>query len=121
MLCGRRRSTRSCEKDSCETGVYVSRSPPAIHKNSLFLTMSVARHIGPEIFLLLRLVGFLVSFGLGFMQEANCKAFFIQCILTSIVCSASLSYPMPVAAPKMAKEVDADMLLSFPFPHTSFC
>lgn len=121
ILRGRSRHTRSYSKDSCETGGYVSRSPPAIHKNSLFLKMSVARHIGPDIFLLLTVVGFLGWVGLGFVQEGNCKAFLIQCFLTSIVCSASLFYSMPVAASKVAKEVDADMLLSFPFPHTSFC
>lgn len=58
ILRGRSRHTRSYSKDSCGTGGFVSRSPPAIHKNSLFLKMSVARHIGPDIFLLLTVVGF---------------------------------------------------------------
>lgn len=55
---------KKLQQDSCEPGAYVSRSPPATHKNSLFLAMSVAMHIGPEIFLLLRTVGFLLLFGL---------------------------------------------------------
>lgn len=128
VLCGRSRHTRSYSKNSCETGIYISRSLPAIHKNYLFLTMSVTRHMGPEIFLLLKgcgifsLVGFGVFRGVEWgegVQEGNWKAFLIQFFLS--LCSSSLSYPMPVAAPKMAKEEDTDMFLSSPFLHISFC
>lgn len=88
--------------------------------------MSVARHTGPEIFLflLLLLLLFIYLFNLFLLPCLFCvelQRLLHLMLFISIDFPPSLSYCMPVAASEMTKEVDADMLSSFPFPHTPSC
>lgn len=73
---GRCRHTRSYSKDSCETGVCASRSPPAIHWNFLFWIMSVVRLMGPEVFLLFRIMRFLFWFVWSFWAAGEPHSLF---------------------------------------------